>query len=538
MESEFLEIKKQIHTLEVAIKNCEKIFEKTETQLSQWQPMVDKMNPNVPKNRATKLLQTLQDLNSNVDLAIMQCNKRNEWNEQFVQKSKKIASQLKQLQKHPQVSHSDCQSLSKQLQSLQGQWSKKEVTWLEQYEKLIDIQKRIKNLMNGYNILLNQTPEEIKEVQNALKNSEWTFMANFSEVIDIVKNIHSGTVVPKKPKRQSKRRFSSWKHLPMEKLFDYIGSNTYSCGKYSYTVKEYRLKKLGIDFVLIPGGTFMMGNDAGFSRHKPAHLVEVKPFLLAKYPFTKRDWSFLKKQAYAASVEKIPASVSFEQSKRLAIQLRLRIPTETQWEYACRAGSPDKYCFGNDVSKLSEYAVFGMNDESDQHLTSPVLVGTKKPNAFGLYDMHGNIWEWCEDDFYGSYENNRIEQPYQLTKEDKAKIKDARTQSQNEKNETHLGRYGYIPSDVKKKGHIRRIDDIFTDHVVRGGSYCNSAEYCTSYERKSNDATNSYVDMTASSLDFDFLSSKEFQYGTFDETFNAPCGFRLAYYPIDPEELE
>jgi formylglycine-generating enzyme required for sulfatase activity len=82
-----------------------------------------------------------------------------------------------------------------------------------------------------------------------------------------------------------------------------------------------------------------------------------------------------------------------------------RLPTETEWEYACRAGSTSEWCFGDNEAELREYAWYGANSGHKIH-----PVGQKKPNAWGLYDMHGNVWEWCQD-WYGEYPAGPVTDP-------------------------------------------------------------------------------------------------------------------------------
>ena len=171
-------------------------------------------------------------------------------------------------------------------------------------------------------------------------------------------------------------------------------------------------QRTGIAFVEVPAGEFMMGSVNGESHEKPVHRVKIsEPFLLAKYPVTNVQYrQFLEATGRAVEnphylgdrrfgqPEQPVVGVSWKNAQAFCNWAGFRLPTEAEWEYACRAGATSEYSFGDDPSKLGEYAWF---DENSDGQTQPV--GAKKPNAWGLHDMHGNVWEWCQDGAYRRY---------------------------------------------------------------------------------------------------------------------------------------
>jgi formylglycine-generating enzyme required for sulfatase activity len=207
-------------------------------------------------------------------------------------------------------------------------------------------------------------------------------------------------------------------------------------------VQEIPNTSLSFSMEAIPGGMFLMGSEiSAHADEKPSHKVEISPFWMSTYEITwdlfeaflYRDYEQAKRISTGAVVDESadPSGVdaitrptkpyldmtfgmgklgqpAVAMTQYNAIQfckwlyvrtgVFYRLPTEAEWEYACRAGSDTEYYFGNDASLLNEYAWYAGNSEDKTH-----KVGQKKPNAFGLYDMMGNVAEWTYDQYVGDY---------------------------------------------------------------------------------------------------------------------------------------
>ena len=164
---------------------------------------------------------------------------------------------------------------------------------------------------------------------------------------------------------------------------------------------------IGMKFTIIPAGEFMMGSDE-HSSEKPVHKVTIsKPFYLGTYPVTQREWKAVMgtNPSYFKGDNLPVENVSWSDVQEFVKKLnekegtdKYRLPSEAEWEYAARAGTTTRYSFGDDESRLGDYAWYNGNSGSKTH-----NVGTKKPNPRGLYDMHGNAWEWVQDKWHGNY---------------------------------------------------------------------------------------------------------------------------------------
>jgi formylglycine-generating enzyme required for sulfatase activity len=161
-------------------------------------------------------------------------------------------------------------------------------------------------------------------------------------------------------------------------------------------------KTLKLQMVDLPGGEFQMGG-TGSDYEKPVHRVRVAPFSIGKFEVTQAQWKAVmgSNPSHFKGETRPVENVSWNDAQEFLREIGngYRLPTEAEWEYAARGGTTTEYSFGDDESKLGEYAWFRGNSNGQ---TQPVA--TRLPNPFELFDMHGNVWEWVEDHWHDNYE--------------------------------------------------------------------------------------------------------------------------------------
>lgn len=190
---------------------------------------------------------------------------------------------------------------------------------------------------------------------------------------------------------------------------------------------EHLAEQFALEMVGIPGGEFLMGCPDGENGHddeKPQHRVTVPPLYLGRYPVTQAQWRFvagLKKvkrdltlqPSHFKGADRPVEQVSWDDAAEFCARLSrhtgraYRLPTEAEWEYACRAGTTTPFHFGETlntaVANYNGNYTYG-NGPQGQYRQETTPVGSlEAANNWGLLDMHGNVWEWCQDDWHGNY---------------------------------------------------------------------------------------------------------------------------------------
>jgi len=212
-------------------------------------------------------------------------------------------------------------------------------------------------------------------------------------------------------------------------IVDELGRITKRCKKRAqYFCQD--LDGILLEMVYIPAGEFLMGSAEGDKDEKPQHLVSIPSFFIGKYLITQAQWQVVANwpkinqdldpeiaffKGDSLPVEQVSWNDAIEFCQRLSKKTgyQYRLPSESEWEYACRAGTTTPFSFGETVTaRLVNFdgnSPYGLARKSTYRIATTKVGSLANPNQFGLYDMHGNIWEWCQDAWHDNYDGAPID---------------------------------------------------------------------------------------------------------------------------------
>ncbi len=254
-----------------------------------------------------------------------------------------------------------------------------------------------------------------------------------------------------------------------------------------------------LDMVAISSGKFLMGSPEGEGdeSEKPQHEVTVQPFFMGKYLVTQAQWRVVAAlprvhgdlnsdpssfKGDNLPVERVSWYDAIEFCARLSRRTgrQYRLPSEAEWEYACRAGTTTPFHFGETITdKLANYyaeKTFA-NEPKGEYRTQTTPVGTFPPNAFGLYDMHSNVWEWCADAFHENYQGAPTDGSEWISDNDNQK-----------KAQGIVSRLSNIWKNLRGQRHQNHFNDNDNQilRLLRAGSWLDDPENCRSAGRYRN----------------------------------------------------
>jgi formylglycine-generating enzyme required for sulfatase activity len=199
--------------------------------------------------------------------------------------------------------------------------------------------------------------------------------------------------------------------LRLDNLGEIVSSQPRQC----YVFAEQLQHDLSLEMTLIPQGSFMMGSEEYYNE-RPCHLVELSDFHISKYPITQAQYRAVMgvNPSFFAIDDRLPIeNVSWNDAQKFCQNLsestgkKYRLPTEAEWEYVCRAGTSTAFYCGDiltqQVANFGDGYIYRADVEHHYHRqTTPI--GSFPGNNFGVYDTHGNVWEWCEDLWHRNYQ--------------------------------------------------------------------------------------------------------------------------------------